>query len=269
MVFYFSATGNSLYVAKMLNTNAVSIPQIIHKKNCSFQDETIGIVCPSYGGEPPQMVKEFLQKEEFHCSYFYIVMTYGASIEIAASNMRKLMEECRISAAYFNTVQMPDNYLPGFDMQQEMRKNLDADKQIQAIQRDIAKRKNFWKEPSAEDVKVYEDYQKFIQVHPEQSWRNITFHVEETCIGCGICSRVCPAGCIRVENGKAVYHETSECQHCMACIHSCPQKAVGLSIPEVNRNARYRNEHISLQELMNANQQRAGKSTNRMKSQIL
>lgn len=34
---------------------------------------------------------------------------------------------------------------------------------------------------------------------------------------------------------------------------ACSQKAIQLTIPEVNPDARYRNEHISLREIMEAN----------------
>lgn len=80
MVFYFTATGNSLYVAKQLERDPVSIPQIIKEKELCFQDETIGIVCPVYGSEPPYMVQEFLRKAQFETEYFYVVMTYGCKI---------------------------------------------------------------------------------------------------------------------------------------------------------------------------------------------
>lgn len=40
-----------------------------------------------------------------------------------------------------------------------------------------------------------------------------------------------------------------------ACAHACPQKAIALTVPEKNPNARYRNEHVSLQEIIRANHQ--------------
>lgn len=72
------------------------------------------------------------------------------------------------------------------------------------------------------------------------------------CIGCGICEKVCPSGSIRLREGKAVY-TPGYCQTCLACIHACPQKAIGLTIPEKNPGARYRNEHISQDEIVMAN----------------
>lgn len=43
MIFYFTATGNSLYVARQLDESPISIPQV--KSGTTFKDGTIGIVC--------------------------------------------------------------------------------------------------------------------------------------------------------------------------------------------------------------------------------
>lgn len=60
MLFYFTATGNSLYVAKNLEEKPISIPQIMHRSHLTFKDEKIGIIAPVYGHEVPDMVKVFL-----------------------------------------------------------------------------------------------------------------------------------------------------------------------------------------------------------------
>lgn len=77
MVFYFTGTGNSLYVAKQLEEKRISIPQAIHEEELVFEGDTIGVVCPLYGHEMPAMVKEFLRRAVFRTEYFYLVLTYG------------------------------------------------------------------------------------------------------------------------------------------------------------------------------------------------
>ena len=62
MIFYFTATGNSLYVAKQLSKDCRSIPKVIHG-DCHYRAESIGIVCPVYGHEMPAMVKRFFNRK--------------------------------------------------------------------------------------------------------------------------------------------------------------------------------------------------------------
>ena len=57
MIFYFTGTGNSLYVAKELDEEIISIPQVIKQERLEFAADSIGIVCPVYGHEMPGMVK--------------------------------------------------------------------------------------------------------------------------------------------------------------------------------------------------------------------
>ena len=81
------------------------------------------------------------------------------------------------------------------------------------------------------------------------------YGVNEDYIGCGTCTRVCPRGCIRLEDGRPVYDYT-DCINCMACAHACPKIAIKLTcVKEPNPNARYRNPNITLAELIQANRQ--------------
>lgn len=77
MIFYFSATGNSMYVARQIEKEPISIPQAIHHKDQEYIADGIGIVAPVYGHELPPMVKEFMRKAKFKTDYFYMILTYG------------------------------------------------------------------------------------------------------------------------------------------------------------------------------------------------
>lgn len=52
---------------------------------------------------------------------------------------------------------------------------------------------------------------------------------DNNCTGCGICSRTCPAGTIKMWNKKPYW--TATCLDCNRCINVCPEKAIQVSVP--------------------------------------
>ena len=148
---------------------------------------------------------------------------------------------------------MVDNFLPAFDMDEERRLDKKVDDQIVAIKLDIQSRKYAVQPATDADRAAHQEFLSRSATPPAERWKNI-YSITESCTGCGICEKVCPASCFQIKNGKAVQSD-GRCQACMACTHHCPQKAILLNIPEKNPNARNRNEHITLAEIMEANDQ--------------
>ena len=57
---------------------------------------------------------------------------------------------------------------------------------------------------------------------------------EEKCVGCELCVKDCPSGCLYIENGKA-YTKKGGCLECGHCYAVCPQGAItmaGYDCPE-------------------------------------
>ena len=54
------------------------------------------------------------------------------------------------------------------------------------------------------------------------------------CIGCGICSRKCPAEAIQVTNNLA-HVDYQNCIQCEACATACPAKVI--TVPEAKETA--------------------------------
>lgn len=251
MIFYFSATGNSLYVARQIEGNPISIPQAIHNDCQEYTAESIGIVAPIYGHELPPMVKDFMKNAKFNTDYFYIILTYGNRHGGAAELAKAFCDECGIKVNYINVIVMVDNWLPGFDMNEQKKLDKHVDENLKYILSDLSSRKNMISKVTDTDRAAHKEFLSKTSQMPEDAWQHL-IRVTEKCIGCGICEKVCSSGSIRVADGRAV-HISGNCQTCLACAHACPQKAIGLTIPEVNPDARYRNEHVTLQDIIEAN----------------
>lgn len=256
MVFYFTGTGNSLYVAKELDETFISIPQVIKEEKLNFSADSIGIVCPVYGHEMPGMVKEFVRRASFKTGYLFVVLTYGAHHGGAAEIADRFIRDSGKKADYITSIEMVDNFLPVFDMKEQMVMDKQVEKHLDKIRADLkAKRKGIQKAGLAEKA-IHKMYLQMVKNKPETVWAAL--RVTDECVGCGICTRVCPAGCIHLENQYAV-HSKEGCQACYACVHACPKMAVQftLSNPEKNPAQRYRNEHVTLSELIKSNDQTA------------
>lgn len=251
MLFYFTGTGNSLYIAKKIEETPISIPQIMRQNDLEFSADRIGIVAPIYGHEVPSMVKEFLKKGVFHTDYFYMILTYGNRHGGAAELAKKLCEECGIFVNYINVIVMVDNWLPNFDMNEQKKIDKRVEENMAVILADLDARKNMISEVTDADRAAHQQFLDRMSQMPADAWQHL-IRATASCVGCGICEKVCPSASIHVVDGKAE-HIPGNCQTCLACAHACPQKAIQLTIPEVNPDARYRNEHVSLQEIMEAN----------------
>ena len=256
MVFYFTATGNSLYAARQLDDELTSIAHELRKPASErhYQADAIGIVVPLYEFDLPRPVEEFILGSTFDTDYFYVISTYGMHNGGIAERVSARLEAAGRHVDYYNTVIMLDNAINVFDMDEQRKLDPEkkVDEQLAAVRADIDARRHYIQPAEQEEVDFYEGYMKNpFDLHPSAD--EPLYRVEDSCIGCGTCSRVCPMGCIRIENGRPVY-DYDRCANCYACIHACPAKAIRyVRYDEPNPNARYRNPHVTLADLVTAN----------------
>lgn len=255
MLFYFTATGNSLYVAKKLDKNPISIPQALKQTKLTFTDDTIGIVFPIYAGRAPKIVLDFLRKSDFKTNYMYFIGTYGNSDSAICQTLPAECEKLGLKVDYINTVSMVDNYLPAFDMEQERKKDKNMDKKIDEIVKDVSVKKRFIPKVSAEGLKLAKSVWAMERLRLMVNDGSQLKIKTEGCTGCGICKSVCPIDNIVIGSGIAV-RRNAKCEYCLACAHNCPQKVITIKRGEKNPNARYRNENITLQEIIESNNQK-------------
>jgi ferredoxin len=247
-ILYFTATGNSLYVAKRIGGECLSIPKLMKEARFEFEDEKIGIVFPTYFGGVPKIVEEFLNKVKLKSKYIFAVVSYGAFSLSVISDLLEIGKKNQIEFSYINDILMVDNWLPMFDMNKQMikepKKNIEEN--LGQIIKDIEIKKVYIKEHSAIIKYVVLLIGK---VSPQANVEfDKNFYIEDTCNECKVCEKVCPVDNIKVE-GKPVYNRN--CQQCLACINHCPKRAIRLK--REKGKARFINQNITLKEIIDAN----------------
>ena len=142
-ICYFTASGNCLYVARRIGGTLLSIPQLMRQEKIEIEDDAVGIVCPVYAGELPFMIVDFMKKADIKTDYFFVILTCGYGYEASLGHAEVAARKRGWDIKYGNGVLMVDNYLPFFDMNEEIRKlpGKDVEGQLDTICADIQARK--------------------------------------------------------------------------------------------------------------------------------
>lgn len=234
MIFYFSATGNSLHVAKQLANDGeqlISIPEAIDNGIFEYDIEdgdNIGIVSPTYNWTIPSVVEEFLEKLKLNYKqkpYTYYVGTFGTTTGAASTMANKYMKvkNCDFDAMF--DVKMPDTWTPIYDLSNKEHVqviNQQADEQIMKLKEQIANK------DIGKHMHIIMPYVAGVigkKIYDNKTRKTNNLSVVNTCIGCGLCAKKCPVHAIEMKDKHPVWVK-DKCTMCLGCLHRCPKFAI-------------------------------------------
>ena len=225
MIYYFSGTGNSLYVARHLADSLGERLCPMISPNLT-DDQSIGLVFPVYGWGIPNVVKKFIQ----NCllpkgAYLYAVMTCGDDMGYTDKVLEKALGR-KLDAAF--SVLMPDVYvcLPGFDVdsKEECREKFEKEKETVQLIAECVKNRQVVRHLKRGPFPLAKTY----ILRPLFNRYLVTdkyFRVDSSsCVSCGRCQKMCPVGNILIVDEVPQWQ--SHCAGCLACYHACPHHAI-------------------------------------------
>lgn len=238
MIYWFSGTGNSQWVAEQLSRRLgdrlINIAECIARNDFRHSlatGESIGWVFPTYSWGPPPVVLDFVSRWHIdgykkNTTYCYMATTCGDDVGLAADIFAKALGYIGLVAAF--SIQMPNNYilLPGFDTdpaQMVIDKKAQAVKRIDHVANAIANHTHV--------IDVVTGKYKWIKsriIRPffvRHLMSDKHFTTTELCNGCGACATNCPMHNITIGNDhRPQWH--GDCALCLGCIHRCPRRAI-------------------------------------------
>ena len=236
MVLYFSATGNTKYVAetiaKGLGDTAENLLERIRQKDySSIHSECPFVICaPTIVCEMPRFLNAWLKKTAFTGSReLYFVFTSGGYAGISGFQGKLLARRKKMKYMGRAELKMPRNYIasdayPELSQSEIEERIRDASARLPGITDTIRlggklKARHIW----LFEILITLPFNP-VWSHLKQLTRG--FHVSEKCIACGKCERGCPMNIIHLNKLKWPEWNVGSCSHCMACIQNCPVGAI-------------------------------------------
>ena len=251
VIFYFTGTGNTRLVASAASAElesrgySCSLEEI--KKGSTGKDiaddTTVGIAFPVYGLSLPGMVRNFIKSLPVsRDGESFIIANAHTNTGNSVRQARKLLK-----ARGYKLLGSTETFTPSSSIiteetepesiADEMRKKAVltagefADKLIKG-KAEIAEGRCGGKEKMVSML--------FRAAMPGAVLKKV--EVTESCTGCGTCESICPAGNIKITDGRPVWGKN--CEVCMRCINLCPAGAIEMM--NSHGRTRYREPSFNL-----------------------
>lgn len=236
-IYYFSGTGNSLYVARKLQkgirgTKLIPIVSLLNEENIETCSDTVGFVFPIHLAMAPRPVIEFLWKINLSSAdYVFAAATRIGTRHRAFKDLDKILKKKGKSLDTFFNLNMASNdpKFKGFKAATE-EEILDIELEVQnkivqihnlVINKETVQQKDTEFTVSIPAFPVLSPFLPFLN-----KMFDYDFYVDSKCKGCRICEKVCLSGKIKMIDAKPVWQKDVKCFFCYACLNYCPEKAV-------------------------------------------
>lgn len=234
MIIYFSATGNTEFIAKEIakrtNDECVNLLDKVKKQDYTpvSSAKPFVICAPVYVCEIPRFMAKYLKKVSFTGSKdVYFILTSGGYCGPSGILLKKIFRKKKMVCHGHVEFKMPRNYVasnayPMLEKDKVEERIIESYAQLNKVASDILSGNSL----SARKCTIFETALT-LPINPIWCKLKLTakaFHVEDKCIGCGKCEKLCPLNNIKMVDKKPVWNKT--CTHCMACIANCPVEAI-------------------------------------------
>ena len=219
-----SALGDTEIVSMRMN------PEDVPATDC----DVVGFIYPVYHWTMPEPAERFVEKLEISPdAYVFVIAMPSFICGFACERLNQILEAKGVSLDYGNLVNSVANYVIVYPPFPSPKLRVPkTEKKLKKISEEIVSRtkRDFPKAGRMVRKKIDSFMGPYLEL---QVYADNPFTVNDDCISCGLCTRVCPCKNLTMENGKPKFNH--HCANCMACVTSCPKRAIGYNITDGDR----------------------------------
>lgn len=230
-ILYFSATGNTSYLAKRAAKNlGVENQNVYRLDKVQVTDitpnEHLILMYPIHGFNPPRTVVRFvknLPKGLFSKVSLIAVGCNNLWLNDSVSKpLRKIIESLSIDIVVDEILAMPLTLVMKFPEETKLKVVKEAEERLDVVIDNI---KNEIKTSKSISFKSKAIHFLGKLESPAARMFGLELHANKTCTSCSICWNNCPENNIKKgKNGKPKFGFS--CSMCMRCIYQCPEKSI-------------------------------------------
>jgi len=273
-IYYFSGTGNSLFVAKelqkrILDSKIIPMVSLMNNKVIETKGKIIGFVFPVHALTIPIVVKQFIKKLELaEAQYIFAIATrWGTAFhgftkidQILKRNKKQLnahfiLDMCNNESRHINFIIPNESYIS--EIEKAVIEKIDNIEKIINNSR-ISREKDYNQTIKSASNPFFSYLIEKLVIHGMDfadfiGGVNYWYH-NEKCNGCGICEKVCLSKKIKIVDKKPTWNKNTLCYMCFACLNYCPKVSVQIKdIPGVKsytiKNGRYPHPYASVKDI--------------------
>jgi len=234
MVLYYSATGNTEFVAQEiangLGDTCINLLGKIKKNDLTpIHSETPFVICaPVIVCEMPRFMSKFLKKVSLTGNKnVYFIFTSGGYSGAASPLAKSLVKKKKMNYLGHADFIMPRNYVAS-DAYGMLTKE-EAETRIREAVKLLSPTVETIKNGECLTARKPSCWETIVTVPFNPVWCKFLltakdFHAEGKCTGCGKCVKLCPLNNIKLVDNKPTWGK--DCTHCMACIGNCPSETI-------------------------------------------
>lgn len=259
VIYYFSGTGNSFYVAKELRerlpgTELIPLVSLSKQEKIETNAEVVGFVFPIYFTAIPTTVKKVIEKLNLESAqYIFAVVTRSGISHSAFFTLDKILNKKgkRLNACL--SLNMASNN-PRFKYEAPTEEELaklesEVNNRLDLIREIIGDRQEYREKDLQATTHIPKIFLRLISAIVGFLDRsNNGFYADTKCTGCGTCEKVCLSEKIKLNDKTPVWQQGIKCYNCCACVNYCPEQAVQMS-SNTEKYGRYSHPYATVEDI--------------------